>query len=280
MIVKTGVFLSALVALAALSVQDQRSATEIARSTGISSAPVVPDVHSRASLGTVWLVGAPWERDKATPDHVSFSRDGMCIRSVANVAGARPHYLPSTAPILDADKPFYVEVSARSTSNDNSNWPAIWLMPLEHDGHRDSVAGIEHWAELDLYEGGFSRGPQFAAHQWSGVYPHYSTKPEYLRLTTAFDATKMHRFGLSWEPETSAITWWLDGRKSYSLNNPDVFRISAHHHFYLIMGAQKHRPQLSIFPWPMPATRILSALATGGSTAFTRIWEARCSPLA
>ena len=50
--------------------------------------------------------------------------------------------------------------ASRTTTRDH--WPAVWLMPAEHDGRHDSTPAIrpdyERFMELDVDEGGFGPG--------------------------------------------------------------------------------------------------------------------------
>ncbi len=55
-------------------------------------------------------------------------------------------------PYLSGEKGFYVEFTYRISSNDRDCFPAVWLMPIEHNARKnDQYAGdekgYERWME-------------------------------------------------------------------------------------------------------------------------------------
>ena len=155
-------------------------------------------------------------------------------------------------PLLPGADGFYVEFDVKLTSNDQDHWPAVWLMPIEHNGRQeDSPAGgqrsepgdpmkFERWMELDVDEGGFGPGLTGTVHNWTGVYPKYlSTQNRNNVVNATLDRTVYHTYGASYDPKTETVAWWLDGVKLIETAE-DVPTIAARQKFYLIVSCQSH----------------------------------------
>ena len=152
-------------------------------------------------------------------------------------------------PLLSGSKPFYIEVSASISDNDPDHWPAIWLMPIEHtqkmqDVYDSSKPGYEEWLEIDIDEGGFGPGSHNAAISWQGKWPNY-TKLQNPSTTSkvALDRTEPHAFGVSYDPSTLTMQWWLDGQLINTAGSPYVPKVALKQNFYLIISAQTHKLQ-------------------------------------
>jgi hypothetical protein len=157
--------------------------------------------------------------------------------------------MPGALPLLLAGNGFYVEFQVSLSSNDPDHFPALFLMPQEHNGHRsDHMAGdpatYERWMELDVDEGGYSvgGGTHGTLISWYGTYPNFQRQNWSVDPPSMYgmDRTKNHIFGLSYNPKAQSVTWWVDGVNVGSVSSQPVPSIVNTYHYYLIMSAQMH----------------------------------------
>src|SRR5690606_28284747 len=153
------------------------------------------------------------------------------------------------------------------SSNNTDHWPAVWLMPAEHNGgngqprqavyptiYPNDPANYQRWMELDVDEGGFRPGMLGSVISWQGQYPNYSAvvSNSWVAGGPALDRTQRHVFGASWDPVHQRVTWWLDGKKFYVADNTVtpgcISPVAELQNFYPILGAQTHGP------WKNPPT--------------------------
>lgn len=153
---------------------------------------------------------------------------------------------PGALPLLLGSKGFYVEFAVKLSGNDTDHFPAVWVMPQEHDvSQSDRQAGdpphYERWLELDVNEGGLGtnlggayRG---AVIDWWGIYPHYERKVFNNINRNPIDMTVEHILGASYDPAGQQVTWWLDGVKMGSQSTASFPAVVNSYHYYLIMNA-------------------------------------------
>jgi len=173
--------------------------------------------------------------------------NGLIIKRGANVAMVKMNSYRGHFPLLKGDRPFYIEAQVAISSNDRDNFPAVWLMPIEHnlrleDVYEPDPPGYERWFELDIDEGGFGPGGHHTAISWEGKWPNYK-KIQNPNPTSKvpLDRTQPNVFGVSYEPETLTVRWWLNGKKVLEATRPFVPEIARRQHFYLIVSAQSHK---------------------------------------
>jgi len=146
-------------------------------------------------------------------------------------------------PTLAANKGFYVEFTSSISDNNPDHWPAVWMLPVEHDLKQADVYGndpphFERWEEIDVDEGGFTTGEMPTAISWSGVSPNYQkTQSNYMKAPT-IDRTQLHRFGVGFNPATMSLSYWFDGALTFTANPNSVSNVITQQHFYLIASAQ------------------------------------------
>lgn len=162
------------------------------------------------------------------------------------VSAPRDFSAPGRLPALPGDKGFYVEFDVRLSDNDPDHWPAVWLMPWEHNGKQEDhyegdPKGFERFMELDVDEGGFGPGLTGTVHSSEGIWPNYQhvQNPNNV-LNRPLDRSQTHTFGASYDPQTKTATWWVDGVRQMSATAPYVPDIAAKQRFYLILSAQSH----------------------------------------
>jgi hypothetical protein len=211
-------------------------------------APTTADVAVNSNVPSR-LYSGPWY-SKAILPMAMYSSNGeaLALAPGAYVSTETRQSLPGMLPLLPASSGFYVEFAERLSDNDPDHWPAVWLMPQEHNSSQsDHQAGdppkYERWMELDVDEGGFNKsGHHGALLNW------YSTYPKYLRVVSAndpvstppMDRTQEHIFGLSYDPVRAVVTWWVDGVSVGAASTAGVPAIVKNYHYYLIMCNQTH----------------------------------------
>ena len=189
----------------------------------------------------------------------SSSDQGLVLASGATLTTETRKSLPGLLPMLPGSSGFYVEFAERLSDNDVDHWPAVWLMPQEHNAvQADHAAGdpprYERWMELDVDEGGFNKtGHHGNAISWWGIFPHYERQNGAIDPVSSppMDRTQEHIFGLSYDPVRATVTWWVDGVSVGSTSTAKMHAIVKEHHYYLIMSNQTHglnRPLQDVHP--------------------------------
>lgn len=173
--------------------------------------------------------------------------DGLILKKGGVVATVKMTSHPGYYPLLSGSQPFYIEAQASTSSNDPDNFPAIWLMPIEHNLRLEDVyppdpKGFERWLELDIDEGGFGPGGHHTAISWSGKWPNYQKlQNPNATSTVPLDRTQPNVFGVSYDPATLTVRWWMNGQQVLEAGPPYVPEIARRQNFYLIVSAQSHR---------------------------------------
>ena len=173
--------------------------------------------------------------------------DGLVLQRGAAVATVKTTSYPGLFPLLSGARPFYVEAQVATSSNDRDNFPAVWLMPIEHNLRMEDVyppdpKSFERWFELDIDEGGFGPGSHHTAISWTGIYPNYQ-KIQNPNPTSKepLDRTQPNVFGVSYSPDDLTVRWWLNGKQVLEASHPYVPQIARRQNFYLIVSAQSHK---------------------------------------
>lgn len=212
----------------------------------IAEQPVANDVSYTANGRFKWFSGQWYAKRRPSLDHYT-TVDGVLTLTLGGDIVSVPHdFSESQLPLLSGRSGFYVEFDVRLSDNDPDHWPALWLMPVEHDGRkRDHDPAdppeFERWVEIDVDEGGFGPGLTGTVHCWSGIFPRYRNSQNSNNVSSQkLDRSKEHTFGASYAPEQNRVTWWLDGVQQMSAELPCESRIARSLNFYLIISAQSH----------------------------------------
>ena len=210
----------------------------------IDERPSVADIAPGPTGNFKWFMGL-WYHTQVSLKNYKMV-DGVLAIHPRGVLVSAPHDFANTGrlPTLAGKDGFYAEFDVRLSDDDPDHWPAVWLMPVEHNGKQgDHYAGdpegYVRYMELDVDEGSFGPGMTATVHNWAGDYrrlERHIQNPNNF-LPTPLDRTRMHTFGASYDPAKTSVTWWLDGVKQISATLPYVPRIAAKQHFYLIMNA-------------------------------------------
>jgi hypothetical protein len=213
-------------------------------------APTTSDISVNGSLNK--LYSGMWYN--TNPVSMSlYSMTGQVL-TFANGGGLNTETrqsAPGMLPLLLGSAGFYVEFAERLSDNNSDHWPAVWLMPQEHDIHQHDHAasdppGYERWIELDVDEGGFNTGHHGALINWYGKYPQYEKQNNGNDPPSTFgmDRTQEHVFGLSYDPVGKKVTWWVDGVSVGSASTDQLPSIVNGYHYYLLINNQSHKLNL------------------------------------
>jgi hypothetical protein len=147
-------------------------------------------------------------------------------------------------PLLSGAAGFYVEFAMHLSSNDADHFTGLFLQTVEHDlAKHDHLstdpAGYERWEEIDVSEAGYGPGSLATMINWAGTYPHYTSQVfnNYGQDAT-LDWTKEHRFGVSYNPATNVLQWYIDDVPTFK-ETPNA-AVMKNFHYYMVMGAGTH----------------------------------------
>ena len=211
-------------------------------------APSTADISVTDSVPSKLYAGY-WSDRKSYPmTMLSSDAQGLVLASGAAVTTQTRKSLPGLLPLLPASAGFYVEFAERLSDNDPDHWPAVWLMPQEHNASKSDHAagdppGYERWVELDVDEGGINKtGHHGTVISWYGIYPSYQHQNESNNPVSSpvMDRTQEHIFGLSYDPVSATVTWWVDGVNVGTASTAGLPSIIKNYHYYLIMCNQTH----------------------------------------
>ncbi|WP_124600621.1 hypothetical protein [Burkholderia sp. Bp8963] len=216
--------------------------TKLVIDENVSTKDISPDGNGRYKF-----YNGKWYAKTLPSMDLYSDQDGMlAITQGGDLVSVARDFSLGRIPLLPGRDGFYVEFEARMTRDDRDNWPALWLMPIEHDKKKTDhypgdPPGFERWMELDVHEGGNGPGITGTVHNWQGEWPNYDGRQNHNNVSRRrVDPTKFHTYGVSYDPIARHVTWWVDGVKEMSAGAPEVPEIASRQHFYLIMGAQTH----------------------------------------
>jgi hypothetical protein len=212
----------------------------------INERPAVADIAPGRNGHFKWFSGQWYSKTCPTLGHYEMIDGVLAIKLGGNLVSTPLDFSDGVLPLLPGDKGFYVEFDVRLSDNDPDHWPAVWLMPAEHDGKRDCYAGdpphYERFMELDVDEGGFGPGLTGTVHSTYGVWPKWDHVQNPNNVSrTPLDRSQWHTFGASYDPGKQQVTWWVDGQEQMSAGAPYVPAVAARQHFYLILSCQSHK---------------------------------------
>ncbi|MGR9037583.1 MAG: hypothetical protein ACU83O_13515 [Gammaproteobacteria bacterium] len=211
----------------------------------INERPTAADIAPGSNGSYKWFSGQ-WYSPAKSLNHYS-TKDGVLVLSQGGDLMSMPRdFSGGKLPLLPGSSGFYVEFDVRLSENDPDHFPALWLMPAEHNSKQDDhyagdPPGYERWMEFDIDEGGFGPGQTGTVHSGEGIYPKYRQVQNPNNISSvAIDRSRKHTFGGSYDPIKQTVTWWVDGVKQMGAGAPHVPSVAAKQHFYLIISAQSH----------------------------------------
>jgi hypothetical protein len=216
----------------------------------INEHPTASDIASGSSGNYKWFSGQWWETPPPLTDYSTVS-NVLVLGLGGDLVSTPRDFSAGALPVLPGSNGFYVEFDVRLSDNNEDHWPAVWLMPVEHnaqgqDSYPGDPPGLERWMELDVDEGGWGPGLLGTVHSWSGLWPNYTNiyNPNDLS-PVALDRSQKHTFGGSYDPVHGRVAWWVDGELQMRTGSPYVPAIAAKQHFYLILSAATHGKNIS-----------------------------------
>ena len=231
----------------------------------INLCPKVADIAPDDAPGKFKLWdGHWWDNNRSPRSTYSDGPDGLVMKPGGGLTSISPKDSSGTLPKLRGSHAFYVEFSTYQSGNDPDHWPAVWLLPIEHNGKQDDrypgdPDGFERWMELDVDEGGFTPGMLGTVHSWTGVYPDYKTERNpYQELGPKLDRTVPHTFAASYDPKTLKVVWYLDGKVFNEATAPFVPEVARKQNYYILLNNQTHGKNV---PYEMTVRRVRAFVA-------------------
>lgn len=209
----------------------------------IDEHPAERDIAPEENGDYAWFRGQ-WYASPQPSDHFITTNGMFALTRGGELVSAPRDFSPGKLPLLDGSRAFYVEFDVRLSDDDPDHFPAVWLMPVEHNARQadhDNLdpAGYERWMEFDIDEGGFGPGLTGTVHNWRGIYPGFENLQNPNNVSkTPLDRSKLHTFGGSFDPRTHTVDWWVDGVRQMSAGSPFVPAVASRQHYYLILSAQ------------------------------------------
>lgn len=223
--------------------------------------PSVSDISATGNAGTGKLYsGVWWESTVLEKSEYKNNPDGsLSIPNGGGLQSVPRTMVPGELPLLAGGRGFFVEFEVSLSDDNQDHFPAVWLMPIEHNQRQEDVyppdpPGFERWLEIDVDEGGFTPGPMATAIGWSGIWPDYQRQRSNPDLhNKKMDRSQIHRFGAGFDPKTLTITYWHNDQIQYVASGESVPAIARRQHFYIIMNATTHHRHL---PYTMNVYRV------------------------
>jgi hypothetical protein len=230
----------------------------------VDERPTAEDIAPARTGNYKWFSGQWYTKHPPALDHYSTNKGALVIGLGGDIVSAPQDFSPSGLPRLPGASGFYVEFEASLSGNDPDHWPALWLMPIEHNKAKDDrydgdPVDFERWVEFDVDEGGFGPGHAGAVHVWSGIYPRYQKITGRTLSKESLDRTKRHAFGLSFDPRSGEVSWWVNNHKEKTVILTDPGKTAAKQNFYFLVSAQSHGKRV---PYSLTLHRVRGFLPT------------------
>jgi hypothetical protein len=148
-------------------------------------------------------------------------------------------------PYLSGANGFYVEFAMHLSSNDSDHFEGLYLETAEHtmglDHQPSDPPGYERWTEIDVSESGYGPGSLATIIDYYGISPNFSRtlKNDWSDIQSPFDYTKEHIYGLSWDPSTNVLQWYIDNVPTWK-TTPPAGSLIKNYHYYLVMESSSH----------------------------------------
>jgi hypothetical protein len=189
-------------------------------------------------------VGHNTGQNLATRELLSTVNSELAINLGGSVISESQAAKAGAIPWLSGGAGFYIEFAMRMSTNDADHFAGLYLETAEHNGAKadhlaSDPAGFERWTEIDVSETGYGPGSLATVINWWGIYPLYShTTLNSYGHDAALDFTVEHRYGLSWNPATNTLQWYIDDVPSYKISPPNS--VIKDFHYYAVMEASSH----------------------------------------
>ena len=207
--------------------------------------PSIAEV-SATDVGTAskWYPGTFAHRvdqNLATRELLANSSAGLSFQLGGGVSSETQNSTVGVLPFLSGAKGFYVEFTMSMSGNDPDHHIGLYLETVEHnlakaDHLSTDPAGYERWTEIDVAETGYGPGSLATVLDWRGIYPLYSpTITNNSGHEEAIDFTVEHRYGVSYDPITNTLQWYIDDKPTWKVVPQNS--VIKDWHYYLVMEA-------------------------------------------
>jgi hypothetical protein len=179
----------------------------------------------------------------ASREYLSIQSSELAIALGGGIT-SHPHgSKPGAIPFLSGAQGFYVEFAMRLSSNEADHFEGLYLQTAEHADNTDHLstdpAGFERWTEIDVSESGYGPGSLATVINWWGTNPHYTHQTfNNYGHDLPLDYTKEHIYGLSYDPATNVLQWYIDNVPTWKAT--PVNSVIKDFHYNLVMAAASH----------------------------------------
>lgn len=225
----------------------------------INEKPQSADISFISSSTARWFNGTWYTKNPPSRFSYGDKNQHLTLSLGGNISSAFPTTGVGLIPLLPGSSGFYIEFTSKISSNNPDHWPALWLLPIEHNGRQDDRFPDdnyenEHWMEFDIDEGGFGRNITGSVHAWSGNFPKYKRiSNQHKNFKKTLNRTHFHKFALSFEPDANLVSWYLDDKLMQIAGPPAISKYGKQHNYYIIISAQSHKMNI---PYTMEVSSI------------------------
>jgi hypothetical protein len=212
--------------------------------------PTLTDVSATdADATSKWYPGsfsAPVSQNMLERELLSTVDSELAVGLGAGLTSETHTSKQGALPFVSGAQGFYVEFAMHLSTNNSDHFSGLYLQTVEHnlaksDHISTDPAGYERWTEIDVSEGGYGTGSQASLVNWEGIFPHYTralTNSWGTSHDAVFDWTKVHRYGVSYDPIKNVLQWYIDDVPTFKAT--PIASVMKAFHYYLVMGAGSH----------------------------------------
>jgi len=201
--------------------------------------PALADVSTSMTATT-----SKWYSLPTNVEHVSMSGSELSIALGGAVWSQAHRGKEGALPYLTGAQGFYVEFAMRLSSNNNDHFEGMYLQTAEHTMGLDHLstdpAGYQRWTEIDVSESGYAPGSLATVINYYGISPNYSRTllNDWGYIQTPIDYTKEHIYGVSYDPATNALQYYIDNVPTWKATLPGS--VIKDYHYFLVMESSSH----------------------------------------
>jgi hypothetical protein len=184
-----------------------------------------------------------WYSALSNADLLSMNGSELAIGLEAGISSQAHGGKQGVLPYLSGAQGFYIEFAMHLSSNDADHFEGVYLETAEKTNGTAHLstdpAGFQRWTEIDISESGYGPGSLSSVINWSGIAPHFASRAfNSWGHDLPLDFTKEHIYGVSYDPATNVLQWYIDNVPSWKTT--PVNSVIKDFHYYLVMGAGTH----------------------------------------
>jgi beta-glucanase (GH16 family) len=179
---------------------------------------------------STWFQGFPWDLG-SNPGTFDITASVLTINSKAG-GGTQLNSISRDNKFGRAWTYGYFEARLKWNIIDG-NFPAFWLFSSEHAVGGDYENGIQHWCEIDIFEGQGLDPHTFygTIHDWVNFNNNQNGNNQY---PVPGDMNEFHTYGVLWT--SSLVTWYYDDKPVMSAPVPEI---CTRQKLEMIIGSQR-----------------------------------------